>query len=548
MDHHGRHEVVHGRPWRGVSPWTERPPGKLSCAARPVVLAVGELSAASTDALESAFDVLESDIGPPAWKVLDWQEVAVVVLGPGLQGAKASRFVAETRQRSPALATRFVVLAAGDDPSLFQPFIDDDTVFFLSRRPLDADQLLAIVVSASRCWDRSGPARTSGFESADTLSRLRTLVDAAQAITVQSDTPAIAELSSAAVRAVVSADRAYCLVYDARNHLLRSSTRTGEERIESAAAGIVSFAARTGLPQCVPRVLDDSRYEREADDPVGAGDERLLVVPVVDDEGDGTLAVLVAVRAASRPEFSAEDRRTLHLLSRHVGFALGRLALYAQLERAAVEGGTSLANVSTDVYREEALRHHASAGDHGDVLRISEGWMKWTYWLLALSALAALLYVSLAWVHEFATGVAVVRLEDIAVGSDTGQAIPDQGRAGDVVVLLPVRYMPALRVGTPLWIELNGLPNEPQYFTVASVDDTVAPRAEAERYVGSPVSIDVLPPGPIVKVRAELHSRIVLVRGQRYPYYDGMVGTARVRVGSERLLTSLVPTLKAVVR
>ncbi len=130
---------------------------------------------------------------------------------------------------------------------------------------------------------------------------------------------------------------------------------------------------------------------------------------------------------------------------------LGRLALHVELERAAADAGTSLGHSAADVYREEALRHHVSAGERGDVLRVSERWMRCTYRLIALSLAGGFLYASLASVHEYAAGPAVVRLDGPTIGTDALR--------GHVVALLPVQYLPTLRPELTLLIDLNGFPN-----------------------------------------------------------------------------------------
>jgi hypothetical protein len=516
-----------------------------SVHARPVVLALAALGAAWTKALRAEFDVEVSAAGPAAWDVIGRKAIAVAVLGPDLPGAAASTFLADTRRRYPALATRFIVLAAGSDLSLFQDFVDDDTVFFLTESPVGPNELLAIVRSAAANWPqplRGAPPTTS--ESAEEISRLRRILDIAHTFAVQNDALATAELAARAVCDLVSAERAYCPVYDARDQVLRSRGADGETRTESAAAGIVSFTARTGLVLCVPCAGQDSRYDRNADDPEGAGDERLLAVPVSDGHDSQVLAVLVAVRVATRAEFEAEDVRTLSLLARHVGSALGRLALHAELERAAAHAGMFLGRPATDVYRAEALRHHVSAGEFGAVLRVSDRWMTWTYRLIALALLASFLYVSMASVGEYADGLAVVRLDTPV---DTGAAPARDGHGdltGRLVAFLPGHYLPTLRPGLPLWLVLNGFPHEPQRFIVESVDDEVMDRERAQRHLGRRVSADILPPGPVVLVRARLQATSFVTQGQHYRYHDGMIGSAQVRVNSERLLTVLVPTLK----
>jgi GAF domain-containing protein len=531
-DFRGRSCVALGLAYRAVSAEARRALETFSATIRPVVLAVGGLGADSVAALKPEFDLEVLPTGQSASDLIDREEIAAVLLGPELAGEAASRFLADVTQRFPSISTRFIVLAAGSGLARFQDFIDDDTIFFLTESPVDPEELLAIVRSAVTSWERSlhGP-QAADLESTEQIARLRRILDLAQRLAVQNDTLAITELAAGAVRDVVSAERAYCLVYDVRDQVLRGREPGGEERIESAAAGIASFAVRTGLAQRVPHAAEDGRYDREADDPAGTGDERLLAVPVSDGSEGRVLAVLVAVRAASRPEFKAEDVRTLGVVARYVGAVLSRLALHAELERAAADAGTSTGRSATDLYREEALRHYVSAGEQGDVLRVSERWMSWTFRLVGLSATAAVLFATLASVHRYAAGVAVVRI--------------DAGARGHVVAVLPGHYLPTLRPGQPLLVELNGFPNEPQHLTLESVGEEVVGREEAQRYLGSRVSADILPAGPVVLVQARLHSPRFVAQGHDYRYHDGMVGTAHVRVDSERLVTALVPRLKA---
>src|SRR5262249_28769464 len=150
----------------------------------------------------------------------------------------------------------------------------------------------------------------------------------------------------------------------------------------------------------------------------------------------------------SQPEFETQDAEALRFLARQVGSVLSRLALHAELERAAADADRSLSGPATEVYREEALRHHVAAGEHGDLLRLSGRWMGWSYRLIALSSLAGLVYLWSGRVNVYATGMAVVRLE--------------QRADGHVAALLPGNLLPKLRPGLPLWITLSGFPSSPQ--------------------------------------------------------------------------------------
>jgi multidrug efflux pump subunit AcrA (membrane-fusion protein) len=59
------------------------------------------------------------------------------------------------------------------------------------------------------------------------------------------------------------------------------------------------------------------------------------------------------------------------------------------------------------MYRAEALQHR-SAASAGDVLRLAPAWTRWVFWDLLLAVVAALAYLLIGTLHEYATGPAVV--------------------------------------------------------------------------------------------------------------------------------------------
>ena len=161
---------------------------------------MGGLGAAGVEALTPEFDLEVSATEPAAQEALNRAEIAVAVMGPELPGEAASTFLADAKQRHPALATRFIVLAAGSNLSFFQDFVDDDTVFFLTESPVGPAELLAIVRSAATSWERSvHGTEDTGLESTKQISRLRRILDLAHSLAVQNEMTAIAELAKGGV-------------------------------------------------------------------------------------------------------------------------------------------------------------------------------------------------------------------------------------------------------------------------------------------------------------------------------------------------------------
>jgi len=64
------------------------------------------------------------------------------------------------------------------------------------------------------------------------------------------------------------------------------------------------------------------------------------------------------------------------------------------------------------LFRDEALTYHLRGSRaQGDVLHLSPRWTHWTYWFLVLVSVAGSLYGVFGSIHEYATGIAIIRDE-----------------------------------------------------------------------------------------------------------------------------------------
>jgi multidrug resistance efflux pump len=63
------------------------------------------------------------------------------------------------------------------------------------------------------------------------------------------------------------------------------------------------------------------------------------------------------------------------------------------------------------VFRKEALEHYVGQRMEGDVLRFDMRWLTWTYRIVGAACIAALLYIFIFDISEYATGQAFVRVE-----------------------------------------------------------------------------------------------------------------------------------------
>lgn len=114
-----------------------------------------------------------------------------------------------------------------------------------------------------------------------------------------------------------------------------------------------------------------------------------------------------------------------------------------------------------------------------------------------------------------------------------------------IVAAFPGHYRPLIHPGMSLRLELEGYRYAYQLLTVDGITDEAFGPAEARRLLGP--GGDAVPlSGPVVLVTARLPADTFESNGRRYAYHDGISGRAEIRVRSERLITTLVPALKAV--
>jgi membrane fusion protein (multidrug efflux system) len=306
--------------------------------------------------------------------------------------------------------------------------------------------------------------------------------------------------------------------------------------------------------------------------------------------------------------------------------------------------------VTAELFRAEAVAHHAGGDEEGDVLRFDRKWTRLAYSLLAAAAAACFLFISLFNVDEYATGPAVVRVDgrrmitatspstvesvDVQPGQwvDAGAILvrmhdtdetnelarataefdlqlvrmlrdpsesavkqslatlrtqkeqaknalraraiksPVEGyvsdvrvrpgqhlNAGDVLLavapkdsvtislvsMVSAEYRPMLKTGLKMRFELDGFRYEYADLTVVDVSAEAVGPAEVQRLLGQERSDAVaLAPGAKVLVTAKLPAATFSSEGQPYGYFDGLTGTAEVRVRSEPILVTLIPALR----
>lgn len=347
--------------------------------------------------LEGEVRVLMAGSEEEVLQILAERPVAALCLGAGFPEGSALDLLEKAAEVSGAEAADQrvnLVLAGGPDLSAFQDWIDQDRLFYLTAEPIPADDVAALLRSALE-------RRRSGFPRP---SRERRLAAAVGSVATAATPAGAARALASAATELIEADRGTCLFHDpARDLLWIGEDGDPDARRESAAVGLVSFVARTGLPIALERIGRDPRFDREADDPPAEGDERFAALPVRVAAGEPVLAVLSVVRPAHAPAFSPDELGLLRRLAEQAAPLLARLL--PGLEEAASAGAAQV------LFREQALKiHQAGMRIEGDLLRADPGWMQWTYRLLLAVLVVTLLFSVLGRVREYASGPAVVRL------------------------------------------------------------------------------------------------------------------------------------------
>ncbi len=120
-----------------------------------------------------------------------------------------------------------------------------------------------------------------------------------------------------------------------------------------------------------------------------------------------TFGVLVAIRQSSEDEFIADEERALGQLATQIAPFFSSYVL--ENERRASRPTPDLRRGTARVFRQEAVEARTRGEIYGDPLEISPSWIRWSYRALVFCLLAGILFIVLAQIDEYASGIAVVR-------------------------------------------------------------------------------------------------------------------------------------------
>lgn len=368
--------------------------------------AIGHQLAAQLDSTMRLRQVASPD---EALAVLRQDEVAVLCVGEPWVGKAAEQFLQAAHALGNTHRRLDMVLSAGDEPEIFQDLIDQDLLYYMSPKAPPLDDIGRILNSASNHRRSLLRAAKDGDKHDDSRRQILGVTQALNQATLEE----LPVLACQILEQLLDVEQAECLLYDRPSETLWTRTAgLGDERRESAAAGLVSFVVRTASPVCLDRVGADPRYESDADNDGGDPDQRFLAVPIVSNAAEArALGVLVALRAPSGVPFDNDDQAVLRMLAEQLAPAVDRCMQQVQLDQDEQQQATT-PNGDDDLFRREALEHYfQDLGDQGHLLELSPRWTQWTYPLLLSVVLVALIYSAVASVHEYADGDAIVRVE-----------------------------------------------------------------------------------------------------------------------------------------
>ncbi|HET6585535.1 MAG TPA: HlyD family efflux transporter periplasmic adaptor subunit [Nannocystaceae bacterium] len=140
-----------------------------------------------------------------------------------------------------------------------------------------------------------------------------------------------------------------------------------------------------------------------------------------------------------------------------------------------------------------------------------------------------------------------VRIE-IGRAVEAGQIVMTlTGREGQPTIvraLVPGRHRPAVELGQPFTLDLDGFSSATQKLSVTAVSDEVVGVAEMRRVVGPQLADALAIQGPVVVVEARLHGPTIESDGRSWTIREGMVGRADIAVRTKPIVYLLFPGLE----
>lgn len=355
-----------------------------SISFQPLILALGLNQILQSD----SFRTICAENAHGVYEHLRDGNPAVLVLGPQLTSVQVLEILTRCATEQPASTTVTIVLCAGPEPELFQKFVDEGIIYYLSQREIPIEQLRSLVTS---CRGRMS-------KKADDLQNLLTndvpnadqLLDLSVRLPMQTNIPSAAALVVQKLRESIDANYVQCFIHDAEEDTLTPADALENKEVSySAASGLTAFAVRTGERVILERVGTDPRYDADIDNPIGTSNARFVAEPILG-TGGMPLAVITAMRSEQSPQFSARDLRFIHSVAECAAPAFSQLVLQKQTQAQLTRRAAALGS-NSDIFRQEALEYHIRSWDQqGDVIKTLPAWLRTSYWIVLALVLIGL--------------------------------------------------------------------------------------------------------------------------------------------------------------
>ena len=367
--------------------------------------------------------------------------VSVLILGPRLKPEAGCEILSTSQTEYPTVCPANIVVGCGLRTDLFQPFVDEDRLFYISPGPMPTNQLRSLVLAGAHRVGSNQKAISDGIDAK--AAPADRVLEFCTRLSFQTDLATAGDLLVEALQVLMNVDRAHCLIYDEQTETLWAPKAgvDSDETSRSPCSGLIGYVARTGECVVVVRCGDDTRYDPDTDDPGGTPDARLLAEPMFGNSGT-VIAVVAAVRNGDGEPLSENDVATLKLLTACAASAFSGMLLQRRIRTLLLEQVQPTIDPAK-VFRQEALQYYTDDQDEeGEVLHSSPAWLKHTHWLTFALIMLGFLWMLVARVHEKAEGQAVVKSlhKMTATASSTGlirSVVVSQGdhvRTGDLLV------------------------------------------------------------------------------------------------------------------
>lgn len=126
-------------------------------------------------------------------------------------------------------------------------------------------------------------------------------------------------------------------------------------------------------------------------------------------------------------------------------------------------------------------------------------------------------------------------------------AIAPSDADASLVCAIPGEYRPMIEKGMPVRFALDGYRYEYHDVVVDDVGQEVVGAAEVRRFLGPEVADALhLREGSYVLVHGKIPAKTFVSEGRSYGFFDGLTGSADVRVRKEPIVLLLLPALKGI--